>query len=142
MGGPANINILPARVESQFIVAGRGDAGRGDGGRRAGGPDGRGGAPGPGPGRGTPVDPATQLARSNLPEFKKTNVALFFNAGEIDIAPAIEFVRVVRDELCKAGRCPTTTIFKDHSHMSSVYSPNTIDDSVTGPILHWMKGVR
>ena len=29
--------------------------------------------------------------------------------------------------------CPTVVVFKDHSHMSEVFSPNTADDSVTGP---------
>ena len=32
-------------------------------------------------------------------------------------------------------------VFKDHSHVSLVFSPNTSDDSVTGPILKWMKSV-
>jgi hypothetical protein len=33
-------------------------------------------------------------------------------------------------------------LIKDHSHVSLVFSPNTADDSVTGPILKWMKGVK
>jgi hypothetical protein len=41
-----------------------------------------------------------------------------------------------------AGHCPTVMVFKDHSHMSEVFSPNTADDSVTAPILKWMKSVK
>jgi len=33
-------------------------------------------------------------------------------------------------------------VFKDHSHISEVMSPNTPDDSVTGPILKWIKDVK
>jgi hypothetical protein len=33
-------------------------------------------------------------------------------------------------------------LIKDHSHVSLVFSPNTADDSVTGPILKWMKSVK
>jgi len=48
----------------------------------------------------------------------------------------------LKKALCNAGRCPTTAFFKDHSHASVVFSPNTADDSVTGPILKWMKSVK
>ena len=49
-----------------------------------------GGAPPPGAGgragggRGPQIDPATQLARSSLPEFKKTKVAIFLASAELD----------------------------------------------------------
>src|SRR5687768_4507034 len=72
----------------------------------------------------------------------KTEIAVFAGAGEIDVPDAVTFVDVLKGELCKAGKCPTTTIFKDHSHMSAVFSPNTADQSVTGPILEWMQTVK
>jgi hypothetical protein len=31
---------------------------------------------------------------------------------------------------------------KDHSHISEVMSPGTPDDSVTGPILKWIRSVK
>lgn len=145
MGG--NINILPVTVN----VPGRGgrdggrgeNAGRGDGAGRGARGDGPGEGRGDGRGRGNqpPVDPATQLARSNLPGFQKTSVALFFGAGEVDTPGAVAFLNTVRNELCKGNRCQAV-IVKDHSHMSSVFSPNTADDSVTGPILKWMQSVK
>lgn len=113
------------------------------GGRGAGGP---GGAPGGGGGRGgapaAPVDAATQLSRSNLPGLAKGKIAVFVGWGEIDPPNIISFDEALKAALCKAGRCPTSMIFKDHSHMSLVFSPNTADTSVTGPILKWMKSVK
>lgn len=97
---------------------------------------GRGGAPA------APVDPATLLARSNLPGLAKGNVAVFLGWGEIDPPNIISFDEALKAALCKAGRCPASAVFKNHSHMSLVFSPNTADTSVTGPILKWMKSVK
>ena len=76
---------------------------------------------------------------------RKTGIPLFVGAGEIDVAGAVTWVASVRDgvrdETCDAA-CPTTMLFRDHSHMSAVFSPNTADDSVTGPILKWMSSVK
>lgn len=42
--------------------------------------------------------------------------------------------------LCKRdGACPEVHWFADHSHISQVYSPNTPDTSVSGPILQFLK---
>jgi hypothetical protein len=110
-----------------------GDAKAGDG--KAGAPGGRGG------GRG-PVDPAVQLAQSSLPGLLKLKIGFFLATGELDPANMTSFVDTLKDQLCKAGNCPTVALFKGHSHMSEVFSPNTPDDSVTGPILKWMKSVK
>jgi hypothetical protein len=53
-----------------------------------------------------------------------------------------EFHQILKDQLCTVKHCPTVMIFKDHSHVSEVFSPNTADDSVTGPILKWMKSAK
>ena len=127
---------------------GRGGAVRGGG---APGGDGRGGAAAAGGGRGgqggggaaaAPVDQATQLARSNLSGLAKGKIAVFLGWGEIDSANIWVFDEALKNALCKAGRCATSAVFKDHSHVSLVFSPNTKDDSVTGPILKWMKSVK
>jgi hypothetical protein len=139
MGTPS-FNIAPV------VVPGRG----GPGGPPKGGPppDGKGGPPtdgkgGKGKGFGrAPLDPATQLARSNLPGILKANTQFFLGAGEIDIPGVAEFHEILKDQLCMVGHCPTVAIFKDHSHVSEVFSPNTADDSVTAPILKWMKSVK
>ena len=95
-----------------------------------------------GPGRGAPPDPATQLARSNLPGLVSSKVPFMISVAELDPPNIIGFAQTLRDELCKAGRCATYVEFKDHSHISEVMSPDTKDTSVTGPILKWMKNVK
>ncbi|HEY4360762.1 MAG TPA: carboxylesterase family protein [Bryobacteraceae bacterium] len=109
-------------------------AARGGGGK---GGDGKGG----GGGRGQ-VDAATQLARSNLPGLMKLKIPFFLASAELDPPGMTEFNEVLKEQFCKAGHCPTVMVFKDHSHISEVMSPYTKDDSVSGPILKWMKSVK
>jgi hypothetical protein len=90
----------------------------------------------------TPPDAATQLARSNLPGLVNSKVPFLISTAELDPPGIIAFAETLKDQLCKAGRCPTHLVFKDHSHISEVMSPNTADDSVTGPILKWIKDVK
>jgi triacylglycerol lipase len=151
-----NFNILPetapapARSTNEDATA-RGlgiNCGRPAGETRGGAPRGAGGGPGGGPGRGAgggtpaPVDPTTQLARSNLPGLAKGKIAVFLGWGELDPPNIVTFDEALKNALCKTGRCPTTAYFKDHSHVSLVFAPNTADNSVTGPILKWMKSVK
>ena len=97
---------------------------------------GRGRATGPQP------DAATLLARSNLPGLISSKLPFLVSVAELDPPSIIAFAETFRDELCKAGRCPTYVTFKDHSHISEVMSPDTADTSVTGPILKWMNSVK
>ena len=120
-------------------AAAAGGRGPGGPGRGAGRGDGRAGA---GKGKQAPPDPATQLARSNLPGLIKSKLPFFVSVAELDPPNVVAFAGTLKDELCKAGRCPTFVTFKDHSHISEVMSPDTADTSVTGPILKWMTGVK
>jgi hypothetical protein len=151
MGTPA-FNIAPVPAPAR-------GGGRGPGGPPKAGPapDGKGGpapdgkgapnAKGDGKGKGggrgfAPLDPATQLARSNLPGLLKVNIPIFLGAGELDLPGVAEFHEVLKTQLCMVNHCPTVMIFKDHSHVSEVFSPNTADETVTGPILKWMKSAK
>jgi hypothetical protein len=107
----------------------------------------KGGGGGGGRGRGEGPDAATQLARSSLPELKKTKVALLFANAELD--PGINgtmspFFQTLHDELCKEGpaHCPTMLFEKGESHMSEVFSIDTPDVTVSKPILEWIKKVK
>jgi len=124
-----NFNILPVTVALPPAPPGQAPKGG----------DGKGGGKGRG---GPPVDPAVQLQRSNLPGILKSNIAFFLAAAELDPANTVAFSQTVKDQLCMAGHCPASAVFKDHSHMSEVFSPNTPDDTVSGPILKWMKKVK
>jgi len=118
---------------------GRGTAGPGAAGR---GPGGGAGKAGGGRGKQAPPDAATQLARSNLPGLVKSKVPFLLSVAELDPPNITAFAGTLKDELCKAGKCPTFVTFKDHSHISEVMSPDTADTSVTGPILKWMTSVK
>jgi BD-FAE len=131
---PAKVTPPPGGAGIQ-IVGGRG---RGPG--RPGAANGKG--RGRGRGFGQPLDPATELARSNLPGLLKVNIPIFLASAELDPPIMAAFNDTLKDQLCKAGHCPTMAMFKEHSHMSEVFSPNTKDDSVTSPILKWMKKVK
>jgi triacylglycerol lipase len=106
------------------------------------GPGGPGGGKGDGKGKAAQPDAATQLARSNLPGLVKSKVPFFVSVAELDPPNIIGFAETLKSELCKAGQCPTYVVFKDHSHISEVMSPDTADTSVTGPILKWIKSVK
>jgi hypothetical protein len=104
------------------------------------------GAGGPG-GRGPAVPPEEQLRRSTLPAYKATKVKIMLATAELD--PGIEgkmsaFNQAFHDELCKVGpdHCPTMLFEKDQSHMSEVFSIDTPDKIVSGPILAWIKKIK
>jgi hypothetical protein len=110
------------------------------GGRPAGGPPAGFGGP--------PVDAATRLARSSLPELKKTSVKIILANAELD--PGVDekgimpFNQVLHDDLCKEGpdHCPLLLYFKGESHMSEVFSLDTPDKTVSSPILAWIKKIK
>ena len=144
---PPAFNILPATAPPvQGGGGGFGACGQPNGQPAAAtpakGPGGPGGGKGDGKGRGAQPDAATQLSRSNLPGLVNSKVPFFVSVAELDPPNIIGFAETLKDQLCKAGKCPTYTVFKDHSHISEVMSPDTADDSVTGPILKWMKSVK
>lgn len=82
------------------------------------------------------------VATAVITALATTEIPLFVGAGEIDVPDAVSFVGSLKGELCRGGNCPTTTVFAGHSHMSAVFSVNTADQSVTGPILEWMRAVK
>lgn len=107
----------------------------GPGGGAAKGTGGRGG----GGGRG-PVDPAVQLERSALPGLKAAKISFFLAYADLDPATMGTFINTLKDELSASH--PSVAVFKDHSHMSEVFSPGSPDTSVSAPVLKWMKSVK
>jgi hypothetical protein len=114
--------------------------GAGGGGRGA-------GAPGAAAGGPPQVSQEELIARSSLPELEKTNVKIFLASAELD--PGVDggmspFNQALHDELCKVGpeHCPTMLFEKGESHMGEVFSIDTPDQSVSGPILVWMKKIQ
>lgn len=144
-GGPPPAPGAPGTPGS--TCGGAGPNGSSDGalpGRTVGQP---GGPNTPGGGRGPQADPATQLARSTLPAYKTTKVKIMLATAELDpgIAGKMSaFNQAFHDELCKEGpdHCPTMLFEKGESHMSEVFSIDTSDKTVSGPILAWIKKIK
>ena len=112
----------------------------------AGGPAGRRGGGGGG-GFGPPVDPATLLARSSLPQLKRTHVRIMLADAQYD--PGIDlsvndglspFNKALGDALCAVGEshCPTLLVARGESHISEVFSIDTPDRTVSGPVLRFI----
>jgi hypothetical protein len=112
----------------------------------------RGGA---GFGQGSPhLSQEELIQRSSLPGLEKTDAKIFLASAELD--PGVDgkmspFNQALHDELCKLdgsnavdgkGHCPMMLFEKGESHMSEIFSVDTPDKTVSGPILAWMKGVK
>jgi hypothetical protein len=112
-----------------------------------------GGGAGRGGGRGQ-LTPEQQAERDNLPGFKKSNVKIMLARAELDPGVNGDMTaadKALHDELCKldgpgakdgSGHCPAMLFGKGESHMSEVFSIDTADKNVSGPILTWIKSVR
>jgi len=111
-------------------------AGQGRGGL---GPQGRGGAQ---------LTDAERAERDNLPGFKNTKVKIAIAYAEWD--PGIVDAQMpantiaLHDELCKLGKdhCPEMWMLKGESHMSEVFSLDTSDQIVAGPVLKFVKAAK
>jgi acetyl esterase/lipase len=111
-----------------------------------------GGPPIPGPRPAFPPRPdaATLLARSSLPELRRGAFRVMLANGEMDIgvdhSPAAQgltgFNAALDKALCEAGptHCPTLLVAKGDSHMSMVFSIDTPDTTVSGPVLAFIMG--
>jgi hypothetical protein len=94
------------------------------------------------PASGPPPSAETQLARSSLPEFRKAQFKLLIVSGELDPKSLLAFSKTLHDSLCEAdsAHCPQYLTAKGHSHMSLVFSIDTPDTGVSGPVLAFIKG--
>jgi hypothetical protein len=117
---------------------------------------GRGGPGAAGFGRGGPELTAEQRAeRDNLPGFKKSTTKIALAYAELD--PGIMNAQMpanivaLHDEMCKedgasakdgAGHCPEMWMLKGESHMSEVFSVDTPDQTVSKPVLTFVKKVK
>jgi hypothetical protein len=96
------------------------------------------------PPAGPPPSAETQLARSSLPELKTAAFKLLIVSGELDPQSLLAFSKTLHDSVCAAGgaHCPHYLIAKGQSHVSLVFSIDTPDQGVSGPVLAFIKGTR
>ncbi len=95
----------------------------------------------PAPAAGAPTAEAL-LAQSALPGMRALKIPVFVNSAEIDPPYLVEVAHELQDEMCMAGNCPRYNRWKDHGHISSMYSVGTTDVSVSKPVLDFLRSVR
>jgi pimeloyl-ACP methyl ester carboxylesterase len=105
------------------------------------------------PPRPPPLTAAEQAERDNLPGFLKTPVKVMIMRAELD--PGVTggmspLDKAAHDKMCAVdgvkakdgeGHCPLLVYNKRHSHVSEVFSIDSPDTSVSGPILAFAKRV-
>ena len=112
----------------------------------------------PGGFRGFPPGPKLPedelIQRSSLPGLEKTDAKILVASAELD--PGVDgkmsaFNQALHDELCKVdgpnaadgkGHCPAMLFEKGESHMSEIFSVDTSDKTVSGPILVWIGSIK
>jgi len=72
----------------------------------------------------------------------KLTIPVLASYTEVDIPGAPEEAQNLKSAMCDAGHCPTLVEFKDHSHMSQVFSVGTPDMSVSGPVLKFLTSIK
>ena len=89
-----------------------------------------------------------------MPGLEKADVKILLASAELD--PGVDgkmsaFNQALHDELCKVdgphavdgqGHCPAMLFEKGESHMSGIFSIDTPDKTVSGPILAWLKSIQ
>jgi acetyl esterase/lipase len=85
-----------------------------------------------------------RLARSSLPEFKKGDFKVLIVSGELDPKPLRAWSKTLHDTLCADGSaaCPQYVIAKGQSHVSLVFSIDTADTGVSGPVLAFIRNTH
>ncbi len=87
---------------------------------------------------------AEQLARSSLPELKKGDFRLLIVSGELDPKSLLAFSKTLHDSVCEgnSAHCPQYLIAKGQSHVSLVFSIDTADKGVSGPVLAFIRNTH
>jgi hypothetical protein len=96
------------------------------------------------PPSGPPPSAETQLARSSLPQLRNAPFRLLIVSGELDPKSLLAFSKTLHEGICEANsaHCPQYLIAKGQSHVSLVFSIDTPDTGVSGPVLAFIKGTR
>ena len=94
-----------------------------------------------GPQRSNPYfgDPSTFAQRQAMPGLLKTKVPLFIATAELDPQAMNDQQALAHDALCAQGRCSAGGMMKGESHMSESYSVGTADQTVSAPVLAFVR---
>lgn len=79
---------------------------------------------------------------SSLAGLLRTPIRLLVAYGELDPPQFIDQSQHLNRELCARSVCPSLIFLAGHSHMSEVYSINTSDASLSGPVMEFAKRMK
>lgn len=91
--------------------------------------------------RATGPNPLFDATHSDLAGLKNIRIPIFIGAAAYEGTQQTQSEQVLRQRLCAAGRCPTYREFANHNHLSVMFSFNTPDTSVSGPVLAWIETI-
>ncbi|MDB5662846.1 MAG: alpha/beta hydrolase [Sphingomonas bacterium] len=88
-------------------------------------------------------DQTLQSAASSITGLGQSSIPLFVANAEFDPEQFKTYATTMREALCKTpGRCPQYVYLKDHNHFTEGMAVGTADQSLTGPLLKWIKARR
>ncbi|MDB5460210.1 MAG: putative esterase/lipase [Caulobacteraceae bacterium] len=77
--------------------------------------------------------------RSSTAGLVRSRVPLFVICAELDPEPMVVQARALDGALTRAGRTHRFMVAAKHGHMSESYAVNTADESVSGPVLSFIR---
>lgn len=78
--------------------------------------------------------------KTSVPGLVTTKTPYMIIVAERDPVPFHLQAGKLVNSVCATGACPPFLLLKDHGHMSGVYSINSPDQSLSGPILTFLNG--
>jgi triacylglycerol lipase len=86
------------------------------------------------------TDTASYRERSSFDGLLKTKTPFMIAAAELDPPPFTAQFDLLKESVCKSEHgCVRSVLLPQHSHMSEVYSINTVDTRLTDQILEFVK---
>jgi triacylglycerol lipase len=90
------------------------------------------------------TDARLQTQAPAIDRLGATRVPLLLAYAEHDPQQFLDFARAVQSELCVAWsrrNCPQAVYLPDHNHLSEGASVGSVDQSLSGPVLQWLRGL-
>jgi hypothetical protein len=83
--------------------------------------------------------PATPPERSSTSGLLGSKTTLFVVHAELDPELAVNAAGLLDDALTQAGREHRSVVVAKHGHMSEIYAVGTADESLSGPVLAFIR---
>lgn len=85
-------------------------------------------------------DASLQTLGPVIERLRHSDVPLFVGYAEFDPEMMKDTARTLLGELCKTdGRCPASVYARDHNHFTEGNAIGTSDETVSGPLLDWIR---